>query len=133
MAATACGTILLVENDHLLRRALERLLVWEGYCVLGTFPDDGSAQPMMAVLGVGDACPAETVERVERWPRLAALPLLILGGDPGLPTQLGRRPELTACLPQMFTGQQFLAAVRACLGRAEPVEPSESGLPLGRS
>jgi DNA-binding response OmpR family regulator len=115
MAGAPGCTILLVEEDDLLRRALARLLTREGYRVLERCGDSGSAAELV-VLGLDAARADEIVARFRHETGLAELPLLVIGGDARLRAQLGRRSGPTAYLPRLFGGSQFLATVRAFLG-----------------
>ena len=114
----AFNTILLVEDDHLLRRALCRLLSAEGYQVLDGSPGEQSARAELVVLGVGQGCPFQAVERLRQVPDVDRLPLLVLGGEPELQQQLdfgAIRKAPTGFLPQLYDGTKLLVAVRAFL------------------
>jgi len=109
------STILLVEDDHLLRRALRRLLVSEGYCVLDAGSGQQLASAELVVLGVGRGCPFEAVNRLQRVPGVDRLPLLVLGGEPELQQQLdfaASRKAPTAFLPLLYDSTKLLVAVR---------------------
>jgi DNA-binding response OmpR family regulator len=115
MAGAPGCTILLVEEDDLLRRALARLLAREGYRVQDRSGDSGSVAELV-VLDLDAVHPDEVVARFQREIGLEELPLLVVGGDARLRARLGRRSGPIAYLPRLFDGAQFLATVRGFLG-----------------
>ena len=124
----AFSTILLVEDDHLLRRALRRLLSAEGYQVLDGSPGEQPARAELVVLGVGQGCPFEAVDRLQQVPGVDRLPLLVLGGEPELQQQLNFgaiRKAPTAFLPQLYDGTKLLVAVRAFVAEGVDHGPPE--------
>ena len=105
--------VLVIGDDDLLGRALERALIGDGYRVIRD-EAAGGLPPDLVVLGRSVA--------LDGWPKgrgplagLEDVPLLVVESSPALDAQLASWAGPLAYLAPPFGGGQFLAAVRSLL------------------
>jgi DNA-binding response OmpR family regulator len=123
---------LLIGDDHLLGRALERALAAEGYRIARGGPAQWPCRPALVVLGPCSSGPNGAARRPDLLAGLEGLPLLVLEASPGLQARLTGWTGPLGYLAQPFDGGQFLAAVQAQLGRSGRVEREWAPEPGGR-
>jgi hypothetical protein len=127
MASTRGATVLLIGDDDLLGRALERALIAEGF-VVARSQGGWRSCPSLVVLGPCTMAQGRPAPRPGLLAGLDSLPMLVLDSGPqGRTWLLGWRGAL-AYLAQPFGSGQFLAAVREQL--QSPGLPAASGVAL---
>jgi len=122
-------TVLLIGDDALLGRALERALVADGFAVVRG--GRSASKPAMVVLGPCEQGPGDSGVRPGCLADLDSLPLLVLDSGPVQAWVAGWRGPL-AYLSQPFGSGQLIAAVREQIQRSAPPGGSVATLQSGR-
>ena len=115
MSADGDATILLIGDDDLLGRALDRALSAEGLQVRRGAAAAGAERPALVVFGPcagGDCAAALELERLRA---SGTVPLLVIRSGSAVEERLASWSGPLAYIAQPFGGRQFVEAVKAQL------------------